>query len=102
MRKVVTLKLEEKLIEDTDRLVDEGYYETKSDFFRDAIRRALEGYRKQEAQRMLAENFGRGKRLGLKPPTDGEYEDIREETFKEMLKGFGLKDPRGGKKRSNR
>ena len=84
---MINVRLGQKLIREVDDFVKKTNYASRTEFIREAVRRALEETRKQLAMKILNENFGRGN--GPKV-TDERVRKAREEVSKEMMKKFDL------------
>lgn len=46
--RVISVKLPIRLLQGVDRLIEEGYFQNRSDAFREAVRRLLVSYREME------------------------------------------------------
>lgn len=88
--KLVNLRLDEKLLKDIDSVVKESNFSSRTDFVKAAIRKFVDDFETKQALASLKKHFGEGKRLGIKEPTQEEFEKIREEVGNRTLKKFGL------------
>jgi len=82
---IVSLRLGKKFESVIQRDLKEFNYSTKTEYIRQAIRELHERLRTEKAIRQLARNKGFAKRLGIKEPTEEEYERIREEVAREIV-----------------
>lgn len=82
--KLVNLRLDERLLKEADAVAKEGLYSNRTDFIREAIRKAIDDFRTKSALAELKKHFGEGKRLGIKEPTPEEFEKIREKVWNEL------------------
>ena len=82
---VVTLRIGKKLEETVLSDLREFNYSTKTEYFRQAIRELHQKLRTEKAIAQLARNKGFAKRLGIKEPTEEEYERAREEAAREIV-----------------
>jgi len=90
MNKLVNIRLEDKVLKKIDSTVKESLFSTRTEFIKSAIIKALEEYETHKAIKELRKHFGEGKRLGIKGPTNKEFEKIREAVGKRSLKEVGL------------
>ena len=88
---LVHLRLGDKLVKEIDSIVRRETYESRTEFIREELRKAVEERKRKRLIEGLRRKLGEGKRLGLKEPTPEEFEKIREELGNEMLKKHGLK-----------
>ena len=89
--KMLTIRINSDLIEEIDKAVEENSFSSRAEFLKYAARKSIEEQRKIKALELLKKNFGRGKRKGTRAPTEKEFERIREEIGKEILKKYNLK-----------
>ena len=93
MAKLITLKLEEKMLEQIDDRVETGLYSSRTDFIRDVIREKIElEKRRAEAYEYLKNYRGKGKRSKGHIPAAGEVKSLLEKAFKEHAKKMGWDD----------
>jgi Arc/MetJ-type ribon-helix-helix transcriptional regulator len=84
--KLVNLRLGSKLLKEIDSIVKSETYESRTEFIKDALRRAVEERRKEEIAKRL------GQKLDLKGPSPEDLESIMESAGK---KGTERKHPTG-------
>lgn len=82
----ITIKVDERMSRAIDQAM-KGYYSTKTEFIREAIREKLNDAEKKRALEALERNFGRSK----KKTTDEELHVIREKVGREFAKRAGIK-----------
>jgi len=78
---MISLKLEDKLLEEIDQMLARHRYSTRTEFIRDAIREKLSELEKEELMRKVAGLHGVSKRK----TTDEQLHEAGEKAF-EMLK----------------
>lgn len=83
MRQSVTIKVESGLVQEVEQMVKDGFYETKSDVFRDAIRDKIQEYKRNKALAKFEKLRGIGKKWGIK---DQITEEDGERAFLELEK----------------
>ena len=88
--KLVNLRLDSKLLKEVDAVARQGLYGSRTEFIKDAIRKAVDDFETKQALKSLRKHFGEGKRLGIKEPTPEEFEKVREEVGNRMLRRRGL------------
>jgi len=79
--KLITLKLEEGLLSQMDRLSPEFGFSSRTEFIRNALRDKVEEYRLKKAILRLEKSKGAFKG---RETTEKEYEKARERAFKKM------------------
>ena len=87
---MINLRLGKNLLKEIDRIVREGLYESRTEFIREVLRKSVEERKKEKLIKSLRARLGEGKRLGIKEPTEEEFERIREEVGNRTLKKHGL------------
>ncbi|MBN2126996.1 MAG: ribbon-helix-helix protein, CopG family [Candidatus Diapherotrites archaeon] len=87
---LVNLRLEKNMLKEIDLIAKKSFYKSRTEFIREALRKLLEEQRTKEALKIAEENFGRGKREGIKEPTKEEMIKIKEKVGNELLKKHGL------------
>ena len=87
---LVHLRLGDKLIKEIDFIVKKSTFENRSEFIKEALRKEIEENRKKELVESLRKNLGMAKRMGIKEPTEEEFEKIREKVAKSILKKKGF------------
>lgn len=92
---IVSLRLGKKFGAIVKKDMRDFNYSTKTEYIRQAIRELHEKLRTEKAIAELAKNKGFAKRMGIKEPTEEEYERVREEVFRELVQR--LKSPLAGK-----
>ncbi len=83
---VISLKMEEGIIQEIDKKLKEYRYSTRTEFIRDAIREKLNDLEKEEAIRKLA--LFKGSLNGKNKISERE---AREKASKEIAAKFGIK-----------
>lgn len=88
--KMINLRLDERLLGEVDKVVSDGgeSYASRTDFIRDAVRRALQEYRTQRAARILEKYYGYGKKVRGIELTDEEIEKAEREAWKRLSKKY--------------
>ncbi|MFH1588132.1 MAG: ribbon-helix-helix domain-containing protein [Candidatus Diapherotrites archaeon] len=84
MNTLINLRLGNKLLAEIDKIVKKETYESRTELIRETLRKKVEEYRTKEALILLKENFGRGKKEGIKEPTEEEMRKIKEEVWNEL------------------
>lgn len=79
---MITVKLEDKFLEDIDAIVEKEGYQNRTEFIRNALREKVEEVKLREAMKEIAHLKGAAK----KKTTDEEREMIREKVFEEFEK----------------
>ena len=77
---MITIKMEDKFLEDIDNVVEKEGYQNRTEFIRNALREKIEESKLREAMAELARFKGAAK----KKITDKEYEKVREKAFEEI------------------
>ena len=83
----ITIKMEDKLLEEIDQKLEERRYSTRTEFIRDAIREKLSELEKEEVLKNLAKLKGFSKRK----TTDGQLHTAREKVADMLEKKFNIK-----------
>ena len=83
----VTLKMEDKMLEEIDRKLGEHRYSTRTEFIRDAIREKLSELEKETVLRNLAQLKGSSKRK----TSDAQLHAARDKAFEMLEKKFNIK-----------
>lgn len=78
VNKLVNLRLNDKLLKAVDGIVKETTFSSRSEFIKEAIRDRIDEYRQRELLRKLRKQYGEGKRLGIKEPSDEDLKKARE------------------------
>jgi len=79
------LRLNKGLVKEIDSVVEKEHYNSRTEFFGEAARKRIEEKRKIAiALREVQKHYGEGKRLGIKLPSEGEMEKIRQNVWKEL------------------
>lgn len=84
MNKMVNLRLGEKLLREIDSIVKRSTYESRTEFIRQALHKEVSEQKKKELIESFRKKRGIGTRMGIKMPTDEEFEKIREDVWNEM------------------
>jgi Arc/MetJ-type ribon-helix-helix transcriptional regulator len=79
---MITVKLDDRFLEDIDSVVHKGGYQNRTEFIRNALREKVEEAKLKEAMMSLAHLKGAAK----KKTTDKEFEEARERAFEEISK----------------
>jgi Arc/MetJ-type ribon-helix-helix transcriptional regulator len=64
VNQMVNLRMENKLIAELDEVIKESNYSSRSEFIKDAVRKALIEFQKLKAMKTLGKYKGYGKRTG--------------------------------------
>ena len=81
---MITVKLEDKFLEDIDSIVEKEGYQNRTEFIRNALREKVEEVKLKEVMKEIAHLKGASK----KKTSEKEYEQIREKAFEELSKKF--------------
>lgn len=79
---MITVKLEDKFLEDIDSIVKKEGYQNRTEFIRAALRERIEEVKLKEAMLSIAHLKGAAK----KKTSEKEYEIIRNKAFEEIVK----------------
>ena len=79
---MITVKIEDKFLEDIDTVVEKEGYQNRTEFIRNALREKVEETKLREAMMEIAHLKGAAK----KKTTEKEYEEIRKRAFEEISK----------------
>ncbi|MCX6804001.1 MAG: ribbon-helix-helix domain-containing protein [Candidatus Diapherotrites archaeon] len=90
MNKMINLRLEDKLLKELDKFVKETTFSNRSEAIKAAIRKYIQDHENKQLIKELRRGLGAGKRLGIKEPTEEEFEKIKENVGKEIQKEMGL------------
>ncbi len=88
--KLINLRLGEKLLREIDLVVKAETYESRTEFIKAALRNAIEEHKNKHLVNELRKGLGEGSRHGIQELTGEEFEEIREETGKKLLKTHGV------------
>ena len=80
----ITIKMEDKLLEEIDQKLADNRYSTRTEFIRDAIREKLSDLEKEELLKTIAKLRGSSKRK----TTDEQLHEARERLITEYEKKF--------------
>ena len=83
----ITIKMEDRLLEELDQKLEEHRYSTRTEFIRDAIREKLSELEKEEVLKNLAQLKGSSKRR----TSDDELHKAGEKAFELLEKKFKVK-----------
>jgi len=83
----ITIKMEDKFLEELDQKLEEHRYSTRTEFIRDAIREKLSELEKEEVLKNLAQLKGSSKRK----TSDAELHTARDKAFEMLEKKFNIK-----------
>lgn len=79
---MITVKMDDKFLEDIDSVVKKEGYQNRTEFIRNALREKVEASKLKQAMMSIAHLKGAAK----KKTTDEEFEKIREKAFEEISK----------------
>jgi len=79
---MITVKIEDKFLEDIDTVVEKEGYQNRTEFIRNALREKVEETKLREAMMEIAHLKGAAK----KKTTEKEYKEIRKRAFEEISK----------------
>ncbi|MBW2965635.1 ribbon-helix-helix domain-containing protein [Candidatus Woesearchaeota archaeon] len=79
---MITVKMDDKFLEDVDSVVKKEGYQNRTEFIRNALREKVEEAKLKEAMMEIAHLKGAAK----KKTTEKEFEEIREKAFEELSK----------------
>jgi len=85
----VTVKFEDKFLNEMEKIRKKHRYATKTEFIREAVRDKVKDLEKEEALMRVRKNYGAWS--GKKDISDKKLHIIREEIAREYEKKFGLK-----------
>jgi Arc/MetJ-type ribon-helix-helix transcriptional regulator len=88
--KLVNMRFDGKLLREVDAVAKEGLFGSRTEFIKDAVRKAIDDFRTKQLLIAAEKRRGEGKRRGIKEPTPEEFEKIREEVGNRILKEHGL------------
>lgn len=77
---MITVKLEDKFLEEIDSIVEKDGYQNRTEFIRNALREKVEEAKLREAMKEIAHLKGASK----KKTSEEKYEKIREKAFDEL------------------
>ena len=80
----ITIKMEDRLLEELDQKLEEYRYSTRTEFIRDAIREKLSDLEKDDILKQIAYFKGSSKRR----TTDAQLHEAREKAFEIIEKKF--------------
>ena len=83
----ITIKMEDKFLEELDQKLQEHRYSTRTEFIRDAIREKLSELEKGEVLKNLAQLKGFSKRK----TSDAQLHAARDKAFEMLDKKFNIK-----------
>ncbi len=83
----ITIKMEDRLLEELDQKLEEHRYSTRTEFIRDAIREKLSELEKEEVLRNLAQLKGSSKRK----TSDVQLHAARGKAFEILESKFKIK-----------
>ncbi len=83
----ISLKLDEGLLHEMEQAMKKHRYSTKTEFIRDAIRKRLSDFEKQEMLKALSRLHGSSKRK----TTDAQIKAARAKAFEELGKGVKIR-----------
>ena len=83
----VTIKMEDKLLDEIDQKLEGHRYSTRTEFIRDAIREKLSELEKEDILKNLAQLKGTSKRK----TTDVELHNARHKAFDMLEKKFNVR-----------
>jgi len=77
---MITVKMEDRFLEDIDSIVKKEGYQNRTEFIRNALREKVEEIKLRKAMQEIAQLKG----ASNKKTTEKEYEDIRKKAFEEL------------------
>ena len=83
----ITIKMEDRLLEELEQKLEEHRYSTRTEFIRDAIREKLSELEKEEVLKSISQLKGSSKRK----TSDAELHAARDKAFKMLEKKFNIK-----------
>ena len=83
----ITIKMEDRLLEELDQKLEEHRYSTSTEFIRDAIREKLSEFEKEEVLKSLSQLKGSSKRR----TSDGDLHKAGEKAFELLERKFKAK-----------
>lgn len=83
----ITIKMEDKLLEELDQKLEGHRYSTRTEFIRDAIREKLSELEKEQVLKSLSELKGYSKRK----TNDAELHAARDKAFEMLEKKLNIK-----------
>jgi len=83
----ITIKMEDKLLEEIDQKLEDNRYSTRTEFIRDAIREKLSELEKEEVLKSLAQLKGFSKRR----TSDDDLHKAGEKAFELLERKFKAK-----------
>jgi Arc/MetJ-type ribon-helix-helix transcriptional regulator len=86
----VNLRLGEKLVSEIDSIVANETFESRTEFIKETLRKAVEDRKRAQLFESFQKRFGEGKRLGIKAPSAEELEKIKDSAAKKILKKKGF------------
>ncbi len=81
---MITVKMDNRLLQDIDNVVKEQRYQNRTEFIRNALREKVEEAKLKEVMLEIAHLKGAAK----KKTSEKEYEEIRKKAFEELEKKF--------------
>ena len=83
----ITIKMEDKFLEELDQKLEEHRYSTRTEFIRDAIREKLSELEKEQILKNLSQLKGTSKRK----TNDAQLHAARDKVFEMLEKKFNIK-----------
>ena len=83
----ITIKMEDRLLEELDQKLEEHRYSTRTEFIRDARREKLSELEKEEVLKSLSQLKGSSKRK----TSDVQLHTARDKAFEILEKKFNIK-----------
>ena len=83
----ITIKMEDRLLEEIDQKLEDNRYSTRTEFIRDAIREKLSELEKEEVLKTLSMLKGSSKRK----TSDAKLHAARDKAFEILEKKFNIK-----------
>jgi len=83
----ITIKMEDRLLEELDQKLEEHRYSTRTEFIRDAIREKLSELEKEQILKNLSQLKGTSKRK----TNDAQLHAARDKVFEMLEKKFNIK-----------
>ena len=83
----ISIRLDDGMMKELDRIMRKHHFATLTEFVRDAIRTRLKELEKEELLKAVGKLYGSSK----KKTTDEELHKAGEEVFRELEEEFGLR-----------
>ena len=88
--RLISMRLGDKFLSEIDAFLKTSSIENRTELFKTSARTYMEDVQLKESLKKLKENYGKGKREGIKSPTEEEFEKIRAAVGRKILEEHGL------------